>query len=324
MSSTPLLSVVIPTHNRAHLLTRSVQSALASAPSEDVEVIIVPNGYDEKWKQAAEFFRKQPRVSWHPIETANACTARNAGMHRACGKYLRFLDDDDYLLPAALDQLLEADLYSTDVSQGCINWVTESNQIFRQQAPKDSSDFVESILDPNIFSLSHSFLWLREKRVKFPWNPNLIIGDDLEFALNPFCLGAKLRVHHFKHPVGAWVHHNAPRLSTSQDYLLINQKLTEVLLHAYNNIKTAEQLTPKINKAFTDRLWEMAHTQFPQAPIYWHKIIKQILAISPDSIPPDSSFKRFPLKSMPPLLIEWMMFPHRKLLRKHQQPDRKT
>ena len=96
--ATPLLSIIIPTYNRPQFIRRAVESALRSEPNGDVEIIIVPNGGDDTWKKSLADFLHNPKILVSPIEKGHANAARNHGLKLAKGKYIRFLDDDDFLL----------------------------------------------------------------------------------------------------------------------------------------------------------------------------------------------------------------------------------
>ncbi|MDU7564520.1 MAG: glycosyltransferase, partial [Acinetobacter baumannii] len=57
MERSPLLSVVIPTFGRPEFLTRAIDSALqAVVNNSEVEVIVVPNGKDDSWREIAEIY----------------------------------------------------------------------------------------------------------------------------------------------------------------------------------------------------------------------------------------------------------------------------
>ena len=100
-----LVSVVIPTRNRWPLLSRALASALAQ---EDVavEVVVVDDGSSDvttDLKTAADeriiYLRNEPSVG--------VARARNRGIRKARGKWVAFLDDDDFWAPIKLrSQLL--------------------------------------------------------------------------------------------------------------------------------------------------------------------------------------------------------------------------
>ena len=95
----PLVSVVIPTYKRAHLLRKAIQSALAQEQAGELfemEIIVVDDcSPDDTAKVVAEF----PAVQYLRLpENRGASGARNAGIKRAKGKYIALLDDDDEFL----------------------------------------------------------------------------------------------------------------------------------------------------------------------------------------------------------------------------------
>src|SRR5690606_21298027 len=116
----PPLTVVLPTAGRPQFLPRAVDSALKAAPEGDVEVIVVPNGPDKSWRMALAPFQTDRRIRVAPVARAHANVARNHGLVLARGKYIRFLDDDDYLLPAASEQILALERSGHDLCSGLL------------------------------------------------------------------------------------------------------------------------------------------------------------------------------------------------------------
>ena len=103
----PLLSVVIPTRNRAHLVCDAIESAFAQRPGQ-VEVIVVDDGSTD---DTADLLRRAYGSRIHLLslpERSGAGAARNAGVRLATGELLAFLDDDDLWLPGKLDAELRA------------------------------------------------------------------------------------------------------------------------------------------------------------------------------------------------------------------------
>lgn len=102
MATTPLLSVVIPTWNRAHLVCEAVESALVQRAGE-VEVIVVDDGSTDG---TAEVLARRfgSHISLLRLPTRRGVgAARNAGVRVASGELLAFLDSDDLWLPGKLD-----------------------------------------------------------------------------------------------------------------------------------------------------------------------------------------------------------------------------
>jgi glycosyltransferase involved in cell wall biosynthesis len=100
--SAPLLSVVIPTWNRARLVGEAIESALLQQQGV-VEVIVVDDGStDDTPDVLAGRFGTRIRLLRMP-ERRGPGAARNAGVRAATGELLAFLDSDDLWLPGKLD-----------------------------------------------------------------------------------------------------------------------------------------------------------------------------------------------------------------------------
>ena len=92
--SDPLVSVIIPIYNRAHLIGAAVDSALAQTYQE-LEVIVVDDGStDGLQTMLAAISDPRVHVVVHP-RNRGAAAARNSGIAAARGEFLAFLDSDD-------------------------------------------------------------------------------------------------------------------------------------------------------------------------------------------------------------------------------------
>ncbi|HKR00484.1 MAG TPA: glycosyltransferase family A protein [Pyrinomonadaceae bacterium] len=100
----PKASIIIPTHNRPHMLPRTVESALHSG--EDVEVIVVD---DASTDATAEVCRSLAGIRYLRLErNQGVAGARNVGILASKASYVAFLDDDDLRLPGTIDLQIEA------------------------------------------------------------------------------------------------------------------------------------------------------------------------------------------------------------------------
>lgn len=103
--SRPLVSVIIPTYNRAALCSRAVRSVLAQT-YEPIEVIVVDDGSTDGTADAitSEF---GDSVILLRQGNSGVSAARNAGMARARGRYMALLDSDDLWEPHKLTQQVD-------------------------------------------------------------------------------------------------------------------------------------------------------------------------------------------------------------------------
>jgi len=101
----PRVSTVIPTYNRAALVCRAVESALAQDAPPD-EIIVVDDGSTDGTADALARFGDRVRC----VRQANAgvAAARNRGVRAATGEWVAFLDDDDVWLPGHLARVRRA------------------------------------------------------------------------------------------------------------------------------------------------------------------------------------------------------------------------
>lgn len=98
--SLPLLSVVIPTHNRAALTERAARSVLSQTYSP-LELVLVDDGSTDDTPLALERVRNEAPARVRVVRQANrgVSAARNFGLGLCRGELLALLDSDDYWLP---------------------------------------------------------------------------------------------------------------------------------------------------------------------------------------------------------------------------------
>lgn len=94
-----LVSVVIPTHDRAETVSRAVESVLEQTYAQS-EVIVVDDGSTDDTRAALERFGDRIRSVYQPNRGVSA--ARNAGVAVSRGEWIAFLDSDDVWLPNKL------------------------------------------------------------------------------------------------------------------------------------------------------------------------------------------------------------------------------
>ncbi len=104
MSGRPYVSVVLATHNRRDVVLRTLD-ALESCGLErrDYEVIVVDNASSDG---TVEALRSRPGVIVHRLGRNLGSCAKAAGVQRAGGSIILFLDDDSFPRPGCLDRLL--------------------------------------------------------------------------------------------------------------------------------------------------------------------------------------------------------------------------
>jgi glycosyltransferase involved in cell wall biosynthesis len=104
----PLISVLIPTHNRPQMLAEALASVRSQTYS-DFEIIVVSNGENAETRSLTRSFARAHEARYFELDKGNVSIARNFGIEQAHGDWIAFLDDDDLWLPHKLErQISEA------------------------------------------------------------------------------------------------------------------------------------------------------------------------------------------------------------------------
>ena len=164
----PLVSIIIPTYNRAHLIGETLDSVLAQTYTH-WECIVVDDGSTDSTSEILETYCKQDaRFQYHHRPTnrakgANAC--RNYGFELCKGKYINWFDDDDLMDKVKLFvqvNALEKTEHSFSVCQTLIFENTLPNVIGLRSDEIYSKDFFYDYLTQKIVWLTPSSLWKKE------------------------------------------------------------------------------------------------------------------------------------------------------------------
>ncbi|BDX05395.1 glycosyltransferase family 2 protein [Planctobacterium marinum] len=103
-----LVSVIIPTHNRAELLKATLES-IAKQSYRPIEIIVIDDDSQDHTRQLIEQFRQQEATSELTIhyqfqQYQNASLCRNEGLRSCTGEFIQFLDSDDVIHPDKLTE----------------------------------------------------------------------------------------------------------------------------------------------------------------------------------------------------------------------------
>ena len=102
----PLVSVIMPSYNTAHLIAGSLDSVLQQTYS-DFEIIVVNDGSPDTTELERVLGPYLNRIIYVKQENKRAGGARNTAIGKARGEFLAFLDSDDVWLPEHLDSQMQ-------------------------------------------------------------------------------------------------------------------------------------------------------------------------------------------------------------------------
>jgi glycosyltransferase involved in cell wall biosynthesis len=100
--STPLISIIIPTYNRADLIGKAIQSILNQSYI-NWELIVVDNYSNDNTKDIISAFNDNRILMVSTPRTGSVAASRNLGVLHSNGEWIAFLDSDDWWFPKKLE-----------------------------------------------------------------------------------------------------------------------------------------------------------------------------------------------------------------------------
>jgi len=217
-----LVSVIIPTYNRAHLVTDAMDSVWAQT-YRPIELIVVDDGSTDNTREVVERWGEehsgdpQFELRYFYQENRGAPAARNLGLIESKGEFIQFLDSDDLLVEHKIRLQLTA-LAKHDYAW-CKSQIQDDTGITRTK-PRYHLQ-LSTWLTPHAFIAAHmwhthSFLGRRKVCVSVgPWNENLTGCQEYEYF-------ARVKAFNFNgirvdNPLVLVREHPGPRVSQVKD-----------------------------------------------------------------------------------------------------------
>ena len=210
----PKVSVIIPTYNRSKFVTKAINSVLAQTFT-DYEIIVIDDGSNDNTKEVLCSY--DAKIKYIYQNNSGVSAARNAGIKKAKGKWIAFLDSDDEWTSEYLSwQMKQAEKYPRVFTH-----ITNSITILPNG--KKENHFLETKLLPKFKKKSNILLerpfYIITKHL--PWlmpsvimrrdillntglfNTHLTIAEDLDLIARmalkgPFGISRKILVHVYR------------------------------------------------------------------------------------------------------------------------------
>ena len=203
----PKVSVIIPVYNSREYIGHCLESLLHQT-LRDIEIICVDDGStDGSGDILEEYSRKDSRVIVLHQENAGAGAARNYGLRESRGKYLSFLDSDDFFEPEMLEKgwktlvhfkadfvVLGSDMYFMDTKEYVQNpWVLHKNEL------PPYMPFKYRELTGNVFKTFVGWAWDKMYRKEFVLEHRLTFqeqrtSNDLLFVFSALVTAKRIAV----------------------------------------------------------------------------------------------------------------------------------
>ena len=149
--SLPLVSIIVPTYNYAHLITQALDSVRAQS-YQAWECIVIDDGSTDNTEEVVKAYaQRDSRIRFIRQSNQRQAAARNTGIENGTGAYIQFLDADDLIESKKLElQVAYLDLHpETDITYSGARYFTAENiherSLFRQYSMWDGGAWMPEI-----------------------------------------------------------------------------------------------------------------------------------------------------------------------------------
>ena len=186
-----LVSVIVPTFNRARLIGETLDSVFGQT-YRPLEIIVVDDESEDETAAVVEAWRASHEpmsgltLQFHQQAKGGACVARNWGLQNSRGEYIQFLDSDDLLSADKIEaQVAAARQHPDSIISGPWEWFEVRGEATWRAEPSyfvhPEGDFIAQWLDGSYWATS-CLLWPRVVIEKIgPWDESLAANQDGEF-----------------------------------------------------------------------------------------------------------------------------------------------
>ncbi|HEY9363111.1 MAG TPA: glycosyltransferase, partial [Chitinophagaceae bacterium] len=197
--SCDLVSVIIPSYNHGNYLSEAIKSAYTQSGVK-VEIIVVDDGSTDNTRLIAEL---HPYVKYIFQTNQGLSAARNKGIENSSGKYLVFLDADDWLLDDSLCvnlQYLQEEKEAAFVS-GTYKYVFEKTDRTYDIVREVNSNHYQQFLICNYIGMHGAVMYQRWAFDHYRFDTALKASEDYDMFLN---LARKFPVVHHTQQIAAY------------------------------------------------------------------------------------------------------------------------
>lgn len=234
-----LISVIVPVYNSAPYLKHCLNSILAQT-YHNLEIICIDDGStDGSLDILREFEEKDSRIQVLSQKNAGVSAARNAGLNRARGSYITFVDSDDgldadmYEVLLSLAQKHRADISHCGYKKVYLNGATKDIQGTGILLAQTGEEAVASLLNGQYFVGSPcNKLYKAELLSEVQFDSSIKINEDVLFNAQIFQKADRIvfwdvpKYHYFEHMDSSCGRTN--RLRKQRDSVAVAEKIYEI------------------------------------------------------------------------------------------------
>jgi|SRR5690554_5651841 len=187
----PLVSIIIPTYNRAHLIGETLDSVLSQTYTH-WECIIVDDGSSDNTDEVVgEYLKKDPRFTYfHRPDThlPGGNGARNYGFLQSKGEYIQWFDSDDLMHPEKLERKAQSfKTHKVDLVVSKSEYFNSDKESYAYNFTTEDINF-ESFSMGNVTWITNDFMIRREIALQSSFNENLRAGQEYNYVCKALLL----------------------------------------------------------------------------------------------------------------------------------------
>ena len=262
MSNNPKITVIIPVYNVEDYIEECIESVINQTYT-NLEIILVDDGSTDKSGYICNKFQdRDERIKVIHKLNGGLSDARNAGLKKATGEYVQFIDGDDYIDSDMIETLYNTiEKYDADIAI-CNHYVLKNGKVTNNSTGKifiynNKEVLKEFLLDTKIRAYTWEKLWKKSlfDNIWFPfgrkfediattprlfWNANKIVLNDIPkyyyrqregSIMSKQCSELRLEYIDIVTNIDEYMEKLVPEISEYFSYNLIN-----AMLNTYNDI----------------------------------------------------------------------------------------
>lgn len=187
-----IVSIILPVYNAEQYIAECVDSVIKQSYSNWELIIIDDGSTDNTEKEINSFLQEDSRIKYYRIQNSGVSNARNYGLDKTSGKWIFFLDADDYLDENCLQKSISVSTtYNADIvvmshyELDDLKNKCKKNNKFEQTELLNKDEIMQNFLMTNKIGWEiWGKLFRRDLLKKLYFNKSLRIGEDAVFLVS--------------------------------------------------------------------------------------------------------------------------------------------
>ena len=280
------VSVIIPFYNPDTSFNMCLQS-VCSQTYRNLEILLIDDGSESSYlKNIKPFLNSDTRIKLLRMKHQGAGEARNKGLVAATGKYVCFLDSDDFFENNFLEEMMkkaekeESDIVATEFylydhkSKKDISYYSYSVQVGNCIESPINEENIFQKFTPNVWDKLFRLSYLRKNDIKFQ---NLYTCNDLTFTYLAIAGSSKISI--LRDPL---IHYRINQKSSISSRRGKHAKNVCLALKLLQNELTERKLISRFEKSFTLLAWRAIRHELASCSLYQTcKLLISMITILP-------------------------------------------